>query len=209
MSGSTTSGSTAGAVPQPSPTTTPLETLSTIYSGLNSNKEDAPLPIPVKLPDIVPPTTRPPSSARSENRGRSKKPKLENGNTSDSTATPLAGLSSHQGDQPNQGSSERFKWTWHLHQLFLSSIFEIGLNAASPKKIFDQMRSDPQLAKSLLGDEMAQRLLDETSKGGDIGAHHVKSHLQRYVRRFLCFSFAEVARLIACVLARDCIRGPM
>ena len=79
--------------------------------------------------------------------------------------------------------SDRFKWTLHLHQLFLASIFEIGLAAASPKKIYEQMRSDPQLAKSLLGDEMASRLLESSGEGsttGAIGPQHVKSHLQRY-----------------------------
>jgi SHAQKYF class myb-like DNA-binding protein len=77
-------------------------------------------------------------------------------------------------------SDQRFKWTAQLHQLFLASIFEIGLAASSPKKIHDQMRSDPKLARELLGDEIARRLLDGGSEG-DIGAHHVKSHLQRYV----------------------------
>ncbi|KAH9260098.1 hypothetical protein BASA81_001870 [Batrachochytrium salamandrivorans] len=106
-------------------------------------------------------------------------------------------LKNQDDDSDLEGEEElgtRFRWTDELHQYFLSCIFELGLEAASPKKIFVKMLSNPTFAKTLLDQEMLERMFDTQQNGGVLSTtttaatagskaflpSHVKSHLQRF-----------------------------
>lgn len=119
---------------------------------------------------------------------------------SSTTAKPAKrrNTSKNQDDDSDlEGEEElgtRFRWTDELHQYFLSCIFELGLEAASPKKIFVKMLSNPTFAKTLLDQEMMERMFDTQQNGSVLSTtttaatagskaflpSHVKSHLQRF-----------------------------
>lgn len=67
---------------------------------------------------------------------------------------------------------QNHKWSSQLTQFLLSCVFEIGLDLASPKKVFKRMVADEDLGSHCLEDVCNNREA--------LGAHHVKSHLQRF-----------------------------
>ena len=85
---------------------------------------------------------------------------------------------SNDGDEGGEEKS-RFRWTDELHQYFLACVFELGLEIASPKKVFLKMMSDQNFAKTVLDEDMFNHLASPDAPK-KFGAHHVKSHLQRF-----------------------------
>ena len=100
-------------------------------------------------------------------------------NSKKPTPSPSPDASSVSGDEGPSTSSTRFRWSDELHQYFLACVFELGLEIASPKKVFNKMMADPQFAKSLLDEDMYNQMLNPDAPR-KFGAHHVKSHLQRF-----------------------------
>lgn len=135
---------------------------------------------------------RPASSVKGSSKSSSKKKqppaKKRNGVVAakDNKRSKRKKSSQHDDDESGSDSEEesgeeksRFRWTDELHQYFLACVFELGLEIASPKKVYLKMMADPNFAKSILDDEMFNQMTNpEVQK--KFGAHHVKSHLQRF-----------------------------
>lgn len=125
-------------------------------------------------------TTEPRDSLESKKRGRSSKG--DSGKSGSQSGKKNGRKTTDQGsDSSDEDVKERgrFRWTDGLHQYFLACIFEMGLEAASPKKVYNKMMADPNFARSILDDDMSERVFDKESTN-KFGAHHVKSHLQRF-----------------------------
>jgi SHAQKYF class myb-like DNA-binding protein len=127
--------------------------------------------------DDNPPQNKKARKSPTEN--SAKKPRIKKPTAKNAPSKSNSEASDDDADDVAAEEKARFRWTDELHQYFLACVFELGLEAASPKKVFNKMMADSNFAKTVLDEELWKHLLSPDGPRM-FGAHHVKSHLQRF-----------------------------